>query len=148
MKLTLIVAVIGLSLGCAFALRAQAPKSQWSGVYTVEQADRGADVYYEQCALCHGGTLDGYALEDMEAPELVGPDFAEFWGDYTLGDLYEKMEAFMPQDDPGSLPSQKYADVLAFILQSGKYPAGSVELPPDAETLKTIRFLESKPEGD
>ena len=42
----LVVAVIVVS--------GQAEKTVWDGVYTEEQAKRGADVYAEKCAGCHG----------------------------------------------------------------------------------------------
>jgi mono/diheme cytochrome c family protein len=126
-------------------LAAQSPKSQWSGVYTEEQADRGNKIYTVQCLACHGANLQGYEQEDIPAPELTGDDFVEFWSEYTLAEIFEKMQASEPQDDPGSLEPQAYADLLAFILQVGKYPAGTTELPADAAALREYKFLSKNP---
>ncbi len=44
----------------------------------------------------------------------------------------------MPEDDPGSLSAQEYADVLAYILQLNDLPAGGVELPADPVLLEAV----------
>jgi hypothetical protein len=46
----------------------------------------------------------------------------------------------MPADHPGTLSRPENADILAYILQVNKLPAGTRDLPSDAETLKRIRF--------
>ena len=43
----------------AVVVSAQAQKTVWDGVFTEEQAKRGADVYAEKCAMCHGDGLGG-----------------------------------------------------------------------------------------
>ena len=42
---------------------AKQEKSVWDGVFTAEQADRGAAAYKTSCSECHGGDLmgDGFA---------------------------------------------------------------------------------------
>ena len=56
-----IAALVLVPLATVFVLRstvhAQPSKSVWDGVYTEEQAKRGAPLYSEHCASCHG--LDG-----------------------------------------------------------------------------------------
>ena len=48
------------------------------------------------------------------------------------------------KDGPGSLSPDQYADVLAFMLEKNKFPAGKTELPADLDGLKTIRIDSSK----
>ena len=46
----------------------------------------------------------------------------------------------MPPTNPGSLPQQSYADVLAYVLsQNGVAANPTEELPGDAERLKTMQ---------
>ena len=46
----------------------------------------------------------------------------------------------MPKDDSARLTSQEAADVLAYILQAGKFPAGRVELAMDDSALQLMVF--------
>jgi len=59
----------------AIVVSAQAQKTVWDGVYTEEQAKRGAEVYAEKCAMCHGDSLGGVE----SAPALTGPAFYATW---------------------------------------------------------------------
>jgi cytochrome c2 len=102
------------------------------GVYSAEQAVRGQAVYKEQCAVCHGPALGG-----ANAPPLAGDAFIEIWGG-PLSELVDKIQRTMPQGDPGKLTRQQSADVVAYILQVGKFPAGRTELKPDEAVLKQI----------
>ena len=54
---------------------AQAAKSVWDGVYTDEQAKRGAAVYRQWCASCHGNEAEGGEM----APGLTGGGFTSNW---------------------------------------------------------------------
>jgi hypothetical protein len=51
----------------------------------------------------------------------------------------------MPDDDPGSLTGQQYADLLAYVFSLNKFPAGTTELATNTEPLKQIRFTAQKP---
>jgi mono/diheme cytochrome c family protein len=124
-----------------FAAAQAAAATVWSGVYTDAQAKRGADVYGDRCASCHAPDLTGID----QAPPLAGSDFNTNWNDLSMNDLFERIRISMPGDNPGSLDRQQVADVLAFILSKGNFPAGNTELPTQAETLKGIKFLASKP---
>jgi len=46
----------------------------------------------------------------------------------------------MPQDNPGKLTPEETADILAYILQVGKIPAGRAELRADEAALKQISW--------
>jgi quinoprotein glucose dehydrogenase len=118
-----------------------ATKSVWDGSYTEAQAARGKDLYSKECGSCHGPELTGGEM----APGLAGGEFLAGWDGLTLGDLFERIRISMPQNSPGSLSGQVNADILAFVLQSNKFPAGQAELPKEAMILKTIKFEAKKP---
>ena len=52
--------------------------------------------------------------------------------------MFGYLKATMPQDRPGSLTDQQYADLLAYILRNNDYPSGNQELPTDLELLQQI----------
>ena len=88
----------------------------------VALAKRGALLYAENCAACHGETLTG----NDPIPGLAGADFQKKW--QNVGELFDKTSTSMPAIAPGSLTGQQVADVLAYVLSVNKYPAGSTEL--------------------
>ena len=114
---------------------AQTRTSQ-DGVYTAAQATRGGSLYSENCAACHGGVLEG----DPNAPALSGASFAAKWSGRPLSELHDVMRNTMPQNFPGGLSRQQNADLLAYLLQRNRMPAGQAELPAQTETLAAIRF--------
>jgi len=135
------LALASLALGAALA--AQAPtRTVWDGVYTVEQAGDGRAIYAEACAGCHGDALGGIE----SAPALTGPSFAGNWNNTTLNDLAERIRVSMPADDPGSLSRRRVADVVAYILSAGGFPAGEFVLDRQAEVLSQIRYLSTRPQ--
>jgi mono/diheme cytochrome c family protein len=107
-----------------------------AGVYTAEQATRGEALYKEICAACHGDNLEGSG----PMPPLAGADFLNNWKGKTLGDLYEKTQTTMPATAPGTLTPEQAADVLAFMLKSSKYAAGSTALEGKMEALMPIEI--------
>jgi mono/diheme cytochrome c family protein len=100
-----------------------------AGYYTAEQAERGGESYAQHCASCHGEDLQGN-------PPLVGDDFLARWD--TVAELYDYNRTHMPQDDPGSLDDDTYADITAFILQQNDLPEGEEELPADEGELENM----------
>lgn len=123
-------------------VHAQPPtKSVWDGVYSEEQATRGKALYAQNCSSCHGGELTGGEM----APPLSGDEFMAGWDGLTAGDLFERISTSMPQNSPGSLTGQQYADILAFIFNANKFPAGTTEMPKEAGILKAIKFEVKKP---
>src|SRR5262249_7671818 len=117
------------------------PRTVWDGVYTEEQAKRGEGFYRESCPLCHGEAL----LGRERANPLTGPVFNSNWDGVMLGDLMERMRLTMPQTSPGSLSRQRNADILAYMLKVGGFPAGKTELARQTEILNTIRYVATKP---
>ena len=119
---------------------AQSDDSIWSGVFTAQQAARGATDFSTNCASCHSVDLRG----NSNTPSLLGMSFMFIWEDRSLGELYTKMRDEMPSDRPGSLSTQSYEDLLAYLLQSNQFPAGEKELKASAGMLDRISIT-SKP---
>lgn len=148
MKTGAAIAIAGVMLAGVFFSSArahQAPaagdaQSSLDGVYTDEQGKRGATVYAQECASCHGSTLEGGEM----APPLAGAAFMSNWTGLTAGDLFERIRISMPDGNPGKLSRQQNADVVAYILSVGKAPAGKTELPKELELLKQIKIDQPK----
>ncbi|HEV2462820.1 MAG TPA: cytochrome c, partial [Acidobacteriaceae bacterium] len=119
---------------------AQTSRSVWDGVYTAGQAKRGAALYSQECASCHGLTLNGGEM----APALTGGEFLANWNGLTLADLFNRIRQSMPADRPGSLTRDQNADVLAHILSMNQFPAGTTELDKRIDYLNQIRIEASR----
>ena len=122
-----------------YAQQAAAPQSVWDGVYTLAQAKRGA-LKSGLCTSCHG---DGFV--GGMAPELAGEPFLARWEGRSVADLFDLIRLTMPDDDPGALPREQYADLIAYILAVNKFPEGRTEIGIAIDPLKTIRILATKP---
>jgi mono/diheme cytochrome c family protein len=123
------------------AVGAQAPTSVWDGAYTEEQSKRGATAYTTECSECHSPELMG----DGFAPALAGTDFMNAWNGLSVGDLFERVRTSMPPGKETAVPAEAKADIIAYILQANKFPAGKTELAPQTEALKGIKFEATKP---
>lgn len=139
-KNKLLKAAAALSVLVFIAAAQQPSRSVWDGIYTADQARRGADLYADQCASCHGLSLNGGEM----APPLTGGEFMSNWNGLTVGDLFDRIRTTMPADAPGKLNRDKTADILANILSVNMFPAGKTELPRQSEVLKDIRFEAQK----
>jgi hypothetical protein len=64
-------------------------------------------------------------LEGIVGPPLTGDDFLADFGSHPVADVIQKIQGTMPQQAPGTLTRAQATDLTAFILQSGKYPAGA-----------------------
>jgi quinoprotein glucose dehydrogenase len=137
-----VVAVIWLAGVTQFSARAEqaaaAPgaKSVWDGVFTKEQADRGAAAYKAACSECHGNDLAG----DGFAPALSGAEFMGNWNDLSVGDLFERIRISMPPSGPSTVTPAQKADILSHIMNLNKFPAGTTELEAKTEALKGIKI--------
>jgi mono/diheme cytochrome c family protein len=98
-------------------------RSTADGVYSTAQAARGQQVYKAQCAECHGSALEGGS-----GPPLAGTGFLASWSAQPVGNLVDKIQKTMPFNMPGSLSRQQSTDLAAYVLQTGKFPAGQGEL--------------------
>ena len=119
------------AISCAGALagaplltgHAQQSQGVAEGVYSVEQAARGQQVYVEQCTVCHGDALEGSV-----GPPLAGDGFLSIWGARPVLDLVDKIHYTMPLEAPAPLSRQESIDLAAHVLQAGGFPAGAAEL--------------------
>jgi len=133
-----------LSLGIAAvmavaspALAQDAAKSIQDGVYTADQADRGAELVGDNCALCHGNTLRG----SPAGPSIMS-GFFDKWGGKPLSELYTYISTEMPLDNPGGLAPDEYADITARILSLAGAPEGTEELSTDETALAEITIAD------
>ena len=136
-------AVIGLTVigwVVATTLGAQ-ERSVWDGIYTEEQAQRGAVTFDVECAGCHGPEGEGGGL----APSTFGSTFTANYDGQTVAALFDRNKTTMPTGAEGTLTPEQYADTTAFILKTNGFPAGDKELPPQSMPLMMIKFLAMKP---
>jgi mono/diheme cytochrome c family protein len=96
-------------------------RTVWDGVYTEAQAARGVMSYSQSCAGCH-------ALAPQGRAPLVGDAFWKSFAQKTVGDLLEFVSTYMPNGTPGSLSEGAYRDIVALMLKSNGFPAGTTEL--------------------
>jgi len=119
-------------VGLALTASAAGAQTLTTPTYTAVQADRGKQVFMAQCTSCHGDNLDNGEF----GPPLAGPSFKAHWGGHSLDEPYTFMSTQMPPDNAGELNPATYADLMAFILSNNDVPAGTTELPSDAQKLK------------
>src|SRR5205823_10579771 len=104
-------------------------------------------IYVAQCGSCHGKAMEGAI-----GPPLAGSDFLSNWSARPVVDLVDKIQKTMPFEQPGSLSRQQSADLVAYMLQVGKFPAGSTELSENAQavmpTASAPRAAAAGPEGN
>lgn len=124
----------------AHAQGAAAASSVWDGVYTEEQARRGLAVFKERCAACHGEKLEGGGV----GPALSGEDFMADWQGKSVDSLFQRTSLTMPADEPGKLTPNETVDVLSYVLNANKFPAGQKELRAVRDALKQIRIQREK----
>ncbi len=87
----------------------------WDGVYSSAQASRGEAAFDNLCESCHRGGFQG-------------PQFMQRWREDKLAAFYNFMSTKMPISAPGMGTRQQYLDILAWVLSTNRFPAGSVEL--------------------
>jgi mono/diheme cytochrome c family protein len=117
--------LFAIALASAFSFRSYARQSRSvsEGVYSAAQATKGQELYKEQCTECHGNAMEGAI-----GPPLVGDNFLSNWSARPVAALVDKTQKTMPFNSPGSLTREQATDLVAYILQLGKYPAGRAEL--------------------
>jgi S-disulfanyl-L-cysteine oxidoreductase SoxD len=108
------------------SLARQAPKTVNDSVYSEAQAARGQAIFEGTCTACH------------DTARFTGGDFMTAWTGKSMGELFKVVSTTMPEDNPGALKPQQYADVLAYFLKLNEFPAGSEEL--KAETMNGIKI--------
>lgn len=96
-------------------------RTVWAGAYTEAQATRGMTAFGQSCSGCH-------ALAAVGKAPLVGDAFWKSFAQESVGDLLEYVRANMPNGSPGSLTASTYTDLVALLLKSNGFPAGTTEL--------------------
>lgn len=130
-------AALALAAGAAALTQAPAAAGGQEGVYTAAQADRGAALYDEQCAVCHGAIR---AIIPEMAALLGDHTFRNTWRGRSLGELFGYIRETMPQDAPGTLTAAQTAEIVAHILRGNRLPAGETPLPEDEAALDAVPF--------
>lgn len=143
LKRLIIPAAFAALLATSTAALAQSAGTVWQGIYTAEQATAGKATYDARCAVCHGATLTG----GDSAPALTGAAFLNNWNGATVKDLFDRVHDTMPLDAPGSLSGPRTSEVLAYIFQTGGFPAGANALPPAPPALQGLKIVATKPAG-
>jgi S-disulfanyl-L-cysteine oxidoreductase SoxD len=128
------VLIACVSSGIRSVRAADPPKTTLDGIFTFDQAARGKTVYTNSCSACHMDDLSGSG----QALPLAGDAFMEVWDGQTVADLLDLVHNTMPQDKPGSLTAEASLDVISYVLQYNKFPAGTDELKNDPAALKNI----------
>src|SRR5665213_540339 len=96
-------------------------RTVWDGAYTEAQATRGMMAFSQSCAGCHALGAEG------KAP-LAGEAFWKSFAQKNVGDLLDFVSTYMPNGTPGSLSESAYNDIVALIMKSNGFPAGTMEL--------------------
>ena len=115
-------------------------RSEWSGVYSAAQAERGQQAYWlDECGSCHdeSGGASGVAV-------LVGANFLEDWDGHSALELARHIHS-STMGQPGDISIAEATDLIAFILRENEIPAGSSDLPADRRTLAGIRMDAQNP---
>lgn len=117
----------------AVAISGQTPsKTTNDGVYTAAQAERGKKTFTTSCTTCH------------DTDRFSGATFAEAWTGKPLKEIWDVASGTMPEDNPGSLKQQEYADIIAYFLSLNQYPPGETELAPGAGPMGSIKVEKKK----
>jgi cytochrome c551/c552 len=131
------LALVAYVIVGSFSLTVQAGQATTvaAGVYSSAQAARGQALFKDKgCVICHDPALKGGL-----GPPLTGDAFMAVWGNQPVVDLVNKIQKTMPQNDPGKLTRAEAVDLVALILQVGKFPAGA-DLGQDDAALAQIKF--------
>jgi mono/diheme cytochrome c family protein len=107
---------------------AQEPVSVWDGVYAAEQASRGKAVYEFHCTECHG-TLP--ALKRFEGQRL--------------SEMHSFISRLMPDRAAGTLSSEDYAVIVAYLLRQSGMPPGDGPLPRMSRDMAGMLFTVAPP---
>jgi mono/diheme cytochrome c family protein len=103
-------------------------KTVWDGVYTEQQAARGAATFASTCSRCH--SADANAGE--EGRNIAGKAFWDGFRESTVDRLLDYVSRNMPNGAGGTLSADTYADLVAFILSRNDLPSGPKELTKDS----------------
>ncbi len=107
-------------------------RTVWDGVYTDAQAARGTTAFGQSCSGCH-------TLAAAGKGPLAGEPFWKSFAQKTVGDLLAYVSTNMPNGTPGSLSESTYRDIVAVMLKSNDFPAGTAEL--EHNTIADVQII-------
>jgi len=127
------------------SLHAQAPAGPGRGaippsdaLFTSAQAVAGKAAYQQNCASCHGASVD----DGNSAPPLRGATFLSRYAGKPAADLFTYVSTKMPPGNPGSPPGSisgaEYARIIAYVLQQNGFATGWKEFASDAAALAPV----------
>ena len=137
----LTLAVFLASVGHALVSAQDKPpgKTVWDGVYTDAQAERATATFSSTCSRCHTLGPEGNR-------PLTGDKFWEGFTQKSVTDLLTFVSKNMPNGQGGTLPAPTYNDLVALILKSNGFPAGTTELSP--ETIPNVQIIPKDGPGE
>jgi len=138
---TAVLVVASLGFAARPPATTRSGRTVWDSVYSAPQAARGESTYARTCARCHGATLAGA----NESPPLSGSGFLANWDGLALNELQNRIQTTMPSDSVGIYNRTLVVTVMAYLLKSNGFPAGTVDLPESVDSLKDIVLRTSKP---
>jgi alcohol dehydrogenase (cytochrome c) len=121
----------GLAVGAVVAQQAMA---QVSPSYTAPQSGQGKALYDSKCQSCHGPSLD----DGEFAPPLKGDEFLSRWGGKHVDGLYNYIVDRMPSTQPGTLTPDEGVNLVAYLMNQNRIPAGSQMLTAEAQKVMTF----------
>jgi mono/diheme cytochrome c family protein len=125
-RVLMAVAVAGYSIGIIAAAQSTTRTTN-DGVYTAEQAARGKTTFDSKCSGCH------------EPGRFMGDSFYESFNEKPMKEIWDIASGTMPEDNPGSLKQQEYADILAYFLSLNEFKTGDTELQGNASAMAAIK---------
>jgi|688.fasta_scaffold466400_2 mono/diheme cytochrome c family protein len=96
--------------------------------FTDAQAVQGEIVYKRACSACH------------QIRDHSNEDFRFNWKGRSVLELFNTIRNSMPEETPGSLAPQEYADIVAYMMKVNGIAAGPRPLLPDTVALRATRF--------
>ena len=122
---TLSAAVLILLAHCA----EKVPETSMDGIYTADQAERGAGLFTSLCERCHS------------IQEFSGRSFDAIWAGVPAAALYTRIANTMPLDQPGSLGLPQVTALMAHIFATNEMPTGNSPLVADMDWLMGITMV-------
>jgi len=120
--------ILGLNLLVTATIQAQ---SLQQASFSAAEAESGARLYGENCALCHLDNLQG----SFEAIALADSNFRNNWENRGVQALLDLLRRTMPPQAPGSLEDGEYLEVIAYLLQQNGVDGGEPIQPFDQNSV-------------
>src|SRR5258706_9994632 len=136
-KRTLTAAILGFVACASMGLRGSAQqgapppsvRTVWDGAYTDAQAERARQTFDQRCSNCHSL---GTEPSPGNGGNLAGDKFWKAFTQRSVGDMLRFVKKNMPNGaQAGSLAPETYNDLVALILKTNGFPAGSAEVTPE-----------------